>query len=147
MIPRPPVSTRTDTLLPYAMRIRARAADAAGRRAPVHLKADTGMHRIGVTPAEAVDVARAIVASDSLELEGVWTHCAVADDPEDPFTAEQLFRYDAVLGALADAGITVPLRHAANSAGAIAHPASRYDLVRCGIAVYGIAPSETGRAH
>src|SRR3546814_1448998 len=46
-----------------------------------------------------------------------------------------------VLGALADAGITVPLRHAANSAGAIAHPASRYDLVRCGIAVYGIAPS------
>src|SRR3546814_5791783 len=83
------------------------------------------MHRIGVTPAEAVDVARAIVASDSLELEGVWTHCAVADDPEDPFTAEQLFRYDAVLGALADAGITVPLRHAANSAGAIAHPASR----------------------
>src|SRR3546814_2497734 len=99
------------------------------------------MHRIGVTPAEAVDVARAIVASDSLELEGVWTHCAVADDPEDPCTAEQLFRYDAVPGALADAGITVPLRPAANSAGAIAHPASRYDLVRCGIAVYGIAPS------
>src|SRR3546814_5796346 len=66
----------------------ARAADAAGRRAPVHLKVDTGMHRIGVTPAEAVDVARAIVASDSLELEGVWTHCAVADDPEDPRSEE-----------------------------------------------------------
>src|SRR3546814_18455287 len=75
----------------------ARAADAAGRRAPVHLKVDTGMHRIGVTPAEAVDVAPAIVARDSLELEGVWTHCAVADEPEDPFTDEQLFRSDAVL--------------------------------------------------
>src|SRR3546814_3806872 len=83
----------------------ARAADAAGRPAPVHLKVDTGMHRIGVTPAEAVDVARAIVASDSLEPEVEWTHCAVADEPEAPSTAEQPFRYHAVLRALAAAGI------------------------------------------
>ena len=71
----------------------------------------------------------------------MWTHCAVADEPEDPFTARQLERYELVLAEIAAAGIDVPMRHAANSAAAIAHPASRYDLVRCGIAVYGIPPS------
>jgi alanine racemase len=65
----------------------------------------------------------------------------VADEPEDPFTAHQLERFDQVLAEIAAAGIEVPLRHAANSAAAIAHPASRYDLVRCGIAVYGIPPA------
>jgi alanine racemase len=71
----------------------------------------------------------------------VWTHCAVADELDNPFTALQLERFEAVLAELHDAGIPVPMRHAANSAAAIAHPASRYDLVRCGIAVYGIPPA------
>jgi alanine racemase len=108
---------------------------------PVHLKVDTGMRRVGATPADAVTLAKAVDANPGLLLESVWTHCAVADEPDDPFTATQLERYEQVLGDVAAAGIEVPLRHAANSAAAIAHPASRYDLVRCGIAVYGIPPA------
>lgn len=117
------------------------AADAAGVTLPAHLKVDTGMRRVGADPVDAVARAKEIVAAPGLELEGVWTHLAVADDPDDPFTAEQLRRYDAVLDELAAAGTRPAVRHAANSAAAIAHPAARYDLVRCGIAVYGIAPS------
>lgn len=115
---------------------------ARGRGArPVHLKVDTGMHRVGADPDEAVRLARAIVDHPGLALAGVWTHCAVADEPGHPFTATQLDRFDAALADLAAAGIEVPIRHAANSAAALAHPRARYDLVRCGIAVYGIAPA------
>jgi alanine racemase len=107
---------------------------------PIHVKVDTGMRRVGATPADAVALARAVDAHPHLALAAVWTHCAVADEPENPFTARQLERYEAVLADLAADGVPVPLRHAANSAGAIAHPEARYDLVRCGIAVYGIDP-------
>jgi alanine racemase len=117
------------------------AARIGGLPVPVHLKVDTGMHRVGAAPDDVVDLAKSIAAEPALSLEALWTHCAVADDPDDPFTALQLERFDASLAALQEAGIRVPLRHAANSAAAIAHPASRYDLVRCGIAVYGIAPA------
>jgi len=87
-----------------------------------------------------------VQAHPDLSLDAVWTHFAVADEPDRPETAAQLERYEWCLAALHDEGIAVPLCHAANSAAAIAHPASRYDLVRCGIAVYGIppAPSLTG---
>lgn len=114
-----------------------------GRPWPVHLKVDTGMHRVGVAPADAVALAKVVEAQPALSLEAVWTHCATADEPDDPFTALQLERYEAVLAEMSAAGVEVPMRHAANSAAAIAHPASRYDLVRCGIAIYGIPPSPT----
>ncbi len=121
------------------------AARRAGRgphdRLPVHLKVDTGMRRVGVQPEEAVGLARGIVDDPGLHLASVFTHFAVADEPEDPFTAEQVRRYEAVLADLAAEGIEVPCRHAANSAGALAHPAARFDLVRVGIVVYGLAPS------
>jgi alanine racemase len=117
------------------------AAERSGSPAAVHLKVDTGMHRVGARPEDACKLAQAIVDHPGLHLEGVWTHCALADEPDHPFTALQLERYDAVLAELAAAGIEVPVRHAANSAGTIAHPAARYDLVRCGIAVYGIPPA------
>jgi alanine racemase len=117
------------------------AARARRRPVPVHLKIDTGMHRVGARPEDALDLARSIMDAPLLTLEGAWTHCAVADAPDDPFTAEQLERFDAVVAKLASEGIRPELLHAANSAGAIAHPASRYDMVRCGIAVYGIPPS------
>ncbi len=108
---------------------------------PVHLKVDTGMHRVGAPPEEVVHLARLVAEHPNLVLEGACTHCAVADEPDDPFTDLQLDRFDATLAALGEAGLTVPLRHAANSAAAIAHPRSRYDLVRCGIALYGIPPA------
>ena len=126
---------------PAAIELLASAAREQGRTVLVHLKVDTGMHRIGVAPADAVAIAREIRRHPELELEGVFTHCAVADELDDPFTAVQLERFDTVIAELAEAGIEPTIRHAANSATAIEHPAGRYDLVRCGIAIYGIAPA------
>jgi alanine racemase len=120
-------------------------AKAARRRGagpvPVHVKVDTGMRRVGLEPEDAVETIAAVVARPELRLEGVLTHLPVADEPDNPFTDEQLVRFRAVLDEIKAAGIDPGLVHMANSAGAIAHPATRFDLVRCGIAVYGIPPS------
>lgn len=121
----------------------AAAAADGGAPWPVQLKVDTGMHRVGCPPEDVVDRAASIVALDSLVLEGVWTHCAVADDPEDAFTAAQLVRFDDALDALDARGWRPSMVHAANSAGAIAHEGTRRSMVRAGIAIYGIAPSTT----
>ncbi|MGH9062470.1 MAG: alanine racemase, partial [Acidimicrobiales bacterium] len=92
-------------------------------------------------PGQAVELARAVEATGCLRLEGLWTHLAVADEPGDRFTAGQLRCFEAVRARRRAAGMSPPLVHAANSAGAMAHPAARYDLVRCGIAVYGYLPA------
>ena len=113
---------------------------AAERALTVHLKVDTGMHRVGAAAGDAVRLAKAVLDSPSLKLGGVWTHCAVADEVGHPATSMQCERFGAVLAELLDAGIEVPLVHAANSAAAIDQPALRHDLVRCGIALYGIDP-------
>jgi alanine racemase len=104
---------------------------------PVHVKVDTGMHRVGVAPEHVCALADRIDAREELELEGLWTHCAVADEPGHPFTATQLDRFADVLAAVG----RPPLVHAANSAAALDHPRARFDLVRCGITVYGLDPS------
>jgi alanine racemase len=117
------------------------AARRAGRTVPVHVKVDTGMHRVGAAESDAIALAADVARHPTLRLEGFWTHFAVADDPADGFTAEQGRRFAAAVGALARAGIRPPLLHACNSAGALAHPGAHHDLVRCGIAVYGVAPS------
>ena len=111
---------------------------------PVHIKVDTGLHRGGATPDDAVALAAAVAAEPALHLEGFWTHFAVADEPDRDFTGRQLDRFDAALGRLAEAGVTPGVRHAANSAGALWHPRARYDMVRCGIALYGLAPAPDG---
>ncbi|MEM9614658.1 MAG: alanine racemase [Actinomycetota bacterium] len=107
----------------------------------VHLKVDTGMHRVGAAPGQAVAVARQVQETGRLALASVWTHLACADDIAHPANKAQLTAYEQVLADLDAAGIEVPYRHAANSAGAIAHPTSRYDLIRCGLAMYGMDPS------
>ena len=129
---------------PGAAEAAAKAAVAAGQRPhSVHVKVDTGMHRVGAPPEEAVALARAVDASPELALEGLWTHFAVADEPERAETGTQLRRFGAVVERLAGHGVRPRLLHAANSAGALAHPAARLDLVRCGIALYGYPPAET----
>lgn len=114
-----------------------------GRRKPVEveLKVDTGMHRVGADIDTAVELAKLIHDSPGLYLSGVWTHLAVADEPDNPYTAMQLERFEEARDRLARVGVVPDHVHAANSAGAIAHPAARYDLVRCGIAMYGYDPS------
>ncbi|MDQ3897831.1 MAG: alanine racemase [Actinomycetota bacterium] len=107
----------------------------------VHVKVDTGMHRVGATADGAVAVVRAVADHPELGFGGLWTHFAVADEPANPFTEEQCARFDAVVQRLVALGLRPPMVHAANSAGALAHPGARHDMVRCGIALYGVAPS------
>lgn len=122
--------------------IDAAAAASGGSEAGwgVHLKVDTGMHRVGCDPIDAVALAGRVLGA-GLVLEGTFTHLAVADEPSRPETDEQLACFEAVLDRLRAAGIDPGLCHAANSAGALAHPASRMDMVRVGIAAYGIPPA------
>jgi alanine racemase len=115
-----------------------------GRPFSVHVKVDTGMHRVGAPPNDAVSLALEAAASPELELGGFWTHFAVSDEVDDVYTAEQVERFQQALDALAAAGVAPALRHAANSGGAIWHPGSRFDMVRCGIALYGLAPGADG---
>ncbi|HEX5616204.1 MAG TPA: alanine racemase [Acidimicrobiia bacterium] len=107
----------------------------------VHLKVDTGMHRVGCAPADALGLARDITSRAALRLGGVCTHFAVADEPDDPYTGEQLHAFGGVLADLERAGIDPGIVHAANTAGALSFPDARFDLVRVGIGVYGIAPA------
>ena len=121
--------------------IRALAA-AGGPARSVHLKVDTGMHRMGALPGELGAMVEALrEAGPRLRLEGVWTHFAVADEPDDPFTAEQLRRFDAAIAQLGASGVSADVVHAANSAGLLAHPDARRDMVRAGISIYGVPPS------
>lgn len=120
------------------------AARQTGRVADVHLKVDSGMHRVGAEPADVPVLARAITESPHLHLGSVWTHLAVADgvtEEDRAFTAHQVDLYNEVLFNVAASGIDVPMRHAANSAGAIAYPDARFDMIRCGIALYGQPPA------
>jgi len=108
----------------------------------VHLKVDTGMHRAGASVEDAPALARRIAESRHLHLEGLMTHFAVADEPDrEADTKAQLERFETVRDGLAAEGIVPDVLHTANSAGAIAFEAARYDMVRCGIAVYGYAPA------
>jgi alanine racemase len=121
----------------------AKATSAAGWSEPlaVHLKIDTGMHRVGCSERDARVLADVIRECGELTLGGVLTHFAVADEPDNPYTALQLARFDAALDELSRAGVAPGVVHAANSAATLAFPAARRNLVRCGVAIYGIAPA------
>jgi alanine racemase len=109
--------------------------------APVRLqlKVDTGMHRLGAAPEDAVALASRIRESPNLQLEAVWTHFASADsDPE--FTKAQLARFLRVRDQIQNATGLRFLSHAANSAGLLHYPEARLDLVRAGLVVYGLRP-------
>ena len=122
----------------------AAAAAASGHRIAVHLKVDTGMHRVGAAPEDLDDLAAAVAREPMLFLEGVWTHLPVADGGDDDraYTDGQLDRFDGLVAGLAAQGISAPVLHAANTAGTVAFPRARYDMVRCGIGLYGYLPGE-----
>ncbi|MHB8757063.1 MAG: alanine racemase [Bacillota bacterium] len=126
-----------------AARALSEAAARAGRPARVHLKVDTGMGRLGVTPDEAgLAVTRAIAGLPGLILEGVFTHFATADAVDKGYARAQFERFAAFLARLEAAGLRFGLRHAANSAALIDLPETHLDLVRAGIAIYGLYPSD-----
>jgi alanine racemase len=108
----------------------------------VHLEIDTGMGRLGVAPAEALAAARLLRGSGVTRLTGVMTHLACADDPcADAYTMTQLASFDQAVAAIRAEGEEPLVIHAAATSGAVRFPASRHDMVRLGLGLYGIAPS------
>lgn len=116
-------------------------ATATNKEIAVHVKLDTGMHRVGFLADDVPDAIERIARLPGLNVEGVWSHLAVADIPDHPFTRKQLELFDELTGRIARAGIDIRFRHIANSAATLSLPASHLDLVRCGIAMYGLWPS------
>jgi alanine racemase len=115
-------------------------AEDLGRMARVHVKLDSGMGRLGERdPERLIEVVRACVEDQRLDVAGVWTHFATADEQGDDYMAEQLAAFtpvaEAVRALAADCTV-----HAANSAATLRDPATHFDMVRCGIAVYGLDP-------
>jgi alanine racemase len=140
----------SDEELPIALDARAditvwtiemvQALIAADRPARVHVKLDSGLGRLGTRDPEQADaVAEAVAAADQLELVGAWTHFATADERGDAFLGEQLARFRAWAEPLRARHPGV-LLHAANSAATLRDPATHFDLVRPGVAIYGLDP-------
>ncbi len=113
---------------------------AQGRAVSVHVKHDSGMGRLGnPDPSEVLALARACAEDPMLELAGVWTHFATADEPDSPFFDEQLGRFAAVAAAV-KAEFPGVIAHAANSAAVFRDPGAHFEMARCGVAVYGLDP-------
>src|SRR6266853_281072 len=118
----------------------------SGRTLDVHLKVDTGMHCLGVPLAAAVELAQRIRSSGVMRLTGICTHFASADDPgSDDFTRQQIATFNQVVAGLQASGFDHLQIHAANTAGAIRFPEAHYNMVRIGLGLYGIHPSEASR--
>jgi len=112
----------------------------------VHLHVDTGMSRFGCRPEIALDLSREITASDHLRLDGIMTHFACADDPtHDDFTRQQASALEKVIQTIMEAGIELKWRHACNSAGALRFEFPAFNMVRIGLAVYGLSASQATR--
>ena len=120
------------------------AARAVGRPARLQLKVDTGLSRGGSPlsdwPALAAEARQAEAAGD-VTVTGVWSHLATADEPDHPSGDRQEGRFREALAVAEAAGLRPEVRHLANSAGAVLRPSARFDLVRCGIAAYGLDPA------
>ena len=113
-----------------------------GTPVAVHLKVDTGMARVGVPEHDWDAVLKQVVGADGLDVRGIYTHLARADEPDQDTTRQQLATLDRFLERAAALGLPAPRWvHAANSAGTLLHPAARRDLVRPGIALYGLSPA------
>jgi len=112
------------------------------KTAKVHIKIDTGMGRIGLKDDEkSVRVIRKIAKLSNIEVEGIFTHFANADEKNKFRAHQQLFKFNAFLEHLKENGIDIPIKHMSNSAATIDIPESNMDMVRCGIATYGLYPS------
>jgi len=122
-----------------------RAGAASGIEIGYHLKVDTGMNRIGVRAEEAASFAATLAEFPGLRLEGTFTHFATADLPNDWDMERQLDRFRSVLDEMRTEGVDPGVVHAANSPATVLYPASHFDMVRCGIAIYGLHPSAYSR--
>lgn len=124
------------------------ALDEAGKRAGkpvrVHIKVDTGMNRIGIAPDEqGLEFVRELSGRDGIEIEGIFTHFARADEQDKTSAREQLEKFKSFIGRLEqELGLVIPVKHCSNSAGILELPEANMDMVRAGITLYGLYPSE-----
>ena len=131
----------------FARRL-ASAARKRQTRAPVHVKINTGLNRLGFEPNELVDAVEDYLHVGELQIAGVFSHLSSAEELDSPFTMHQLETFERALASAAplfERGNIVPIRHIAASAAAILWPQTRLDLSRFGIALYGLWPSEQTR--
>ncbi len=119
--------------------LRRLAVAMAGAPVRIHVKIDTGMHRVGMEPARAVEFV-AEAASAGMEVEGLWTHFAKSEERDSSFTGAQLERFEDVVRRVRSAGFHARYLHAANSAATMMVPAAHFDMVRLGLAMYGLLP-------
>ena len=130
---------------PHAIRKLAKIAANFGKQVPVHVKIHTGMSRYGVRWDEALPLIELIIAEKSLLLEGAMTHFAQSDETDKTFANLQFSRFNEVLTALEQRKISVKLRHTCNSGGFLDLPHAHLDMVRVGILIYGVFPSQVCR--
>lgn len=121
------------------------AAEAMGRRALVHLEIDTGMERIGVHSYSCGPFIEAAMRSRWCEVRGIYSHLACADDPAHPMTGLQLERFLEACAYIERIGAPMPIRHLANSGGVLHFPDTWLDMVRPGIALFGVLPDPAAR--
>jgi len=118
------------------------AAEAAGKKARVHVKIDTGMGRLGFkVHEESLELVEEIARLPGLELEGILTHFAEADSENDSFTRTQLDLFSGFIRELESRGHHILIKHCANSAAIFRYPEAVFDMVRAGIVLYGLSPS------
>jgi alanine racemase len=112
------------------------------RTLKIHIKLDTGMRRIGMSISEeTINEILEMSTLPNLEIEGIFTHFAVADEIDKTFTIEQVKRFKSIVEALEKKGLSIPIKHVSNSAAIIDCPEYNFDMVRAGIMLYGLYPS------
>ena len=120
------------------------AAAKVGKKAKVHIKVDTGMGRIGITPdEEGLEFVRFLIEHPELEVEGIFTHFAKSDEADKTSANHQLELFQNFIDKIqTELGITIPVKHCSNSAAILEMPQANMDMVRAGITTYGLYPSE-----
>lgn len=134
-----PAVFRKDSIGPLAA-----AAGKVGKTVKVHIKVDTGMNRIGITPdREGLSFVEALARQDGIEIEGIFTHFARADEADKSAALEQFRTFKSFIHMIEqELSLEIPVKHCANSAGILEMPLTGMDMVRAGIALYGLAPSD-----
>ena len=118
-----------------------RAAEAEGASVKVHLDVDTGMNRGGLWYTETVEFVKWLTSLEGLEIEGIFTHFATADETDKSHVHLQLERFKSVLSSLSEINLCPPIVHAANSAATLTLPDAHFNAVRVGLSLYGVYPS------
>ncbi len=131
----------TVSSIEIAERIAQDVREGAGQRARVHLKIDTGMERIGVHSDNALSFAEKVASLKQLEIVGIYSHFATAEEKDKSFALHQLDRFNSALNKIQSAGIEIPIQHIANSGAILDLPDSYFNIVRPGILLYGMYPS------